>query len=297
MLVRDGRVLVTQRDWRQELEVLDPKTGNRKPLDWLDWAVLCCISDDGKTIVFDETGSGVDGHATVFLRNIDERSPVKLGPGRAIALSPDGKWVVAFREDTPGKLWFLPTGPGESHSVSVPLGGRLSNGAFFRDGRRLALIGRERPDGRYQLFVFELETSKLRPLSPKANPAATSKPAISPDGSLVATIDPDGWVSLSPTDGGEPVRLTGLGAWQQPDGWLSDGTLLVHNALALPSAVTRFDPATGRHSPFTTVAPSDPAGVQQIRRVRLTPDGETMVLNYGRVSGGLFLLDWRDASP
>jgi hypothetical protein len=142
-----------------------------------------------------------------------------------------------------------------------------------------------------------LKTSKLRPLSPKANPAATSKPAISPDGSLVATIDPDGWVSLSPTDGGEPVRLTGLGAWQQPDGWLSDGTLLVHNALALPSAVTRFDPATGRHSPFTTVAPSDPAGVQQIRRVRLTPDGETMVLNYGRVSGGLFLLDWRDASP
>jgi len=296
-VARDGRILVTETDWRQQIELLHRSTGERMALDWLDWSVVCCISKDGRTIVFDENGGGVSGHSTIFLRQIGQRSPVKLGPGRGMALSPDGRWVVAVRDDVPGKLWFLPTGPGESRSMDVPLLGRVAGASFFPDGKRLALVGRERPDARYQLYELELDGPRLRALSPEMTPSGISSVAVSLDGARIATFDQEGLVTVSRVAGGDPVRLTELGLWAHPAGWLDDGTLLAHGALSLPARVMRFDPATNRVSLFTALVPGDAAGVERIHRMRVTPDGETMVFNYRRMRGALFMLDWKGDLP
>ncbi|HMK72224.1 MAG TPA: hypothetical protein VK454_02735, partial [Myxococcaceae bacterium] len=128
-------------------------------------------------------------------------------------------------------------------------------------------------------------------------PSGISSVAVSPDGSRIATFDQDGLVTVSRVAGGDPVRLPELGFWAHPAGWLADGTLLAHSALALPAQVMRFDPATGRVSLFTTLLPGDSAGVERIHRIRVTPDGETMVLNYRRMRGALFVLDWKGDPP
>jgi len=293
-VARDGRVLVTETDWRQHIELIRRSTGERQQLDWLDWSVLCCVSEDGKTVVFDENGGGVAGHSTIFLRKVDARSPVRLGAGRGLALSPDGQWVLAVRDEVPGKLWLLPTGPGESRSIDVPLQGRIASASFYPGGKRLALAGRERPDSRYLLYQLELEGPGARLLSPAMGIAAISSLPIAPDGSRLAALGQDGVVTVTGGNGGEPVRLTSLGPWYAPDGWTRDGALLSHGGQGLPAPVMRFDPVTAGLSLFTTLVPSDPAGVERITRVRVTPDGQTVVINYRRMRGGLFVLDWRE---
>src|SRR5262249_48849678 len=51
----DGRVLVTARSWRQEIEVLQGSSA-QESVDHLDWTVLAGSSDDGKIILWGESG-------------------------------------------------------------------------------------------------------------------------------------------------------------------------------------------------------------------------------------------------
>jgi WD40 repeat protein len=285
-----GTMLVSEGDWRQELEVQTEGHPASKPSDTLDWSRLCCTSADGKTVVWDESGWAVANRSTVFLRKSDELSPVKLGEGSAIGLSPDGKWVVAFREDTPGKLWLLPTGAGESRALDVPQLPFVARGAFFPDGQRLAVLARESANSPLRLFVVDVDTAKVHALTPATLPSGTSPVSVSLDGKFVATVGQDLLINLARTDGGEPVQLSQLGGGQYPAGWLSDGSLVASGNLELPAPVRRLDLATGKLTVLKTVSPNDPAGVERVTRLQVTPDGRTMFLNYRRMSNVLYTL-------
>src|SRR5262249_28228396 len=114
----DGRVLMTLRSWRQEIE-LTKDSPDAEPIDHLDWTALAGVSDDGKTIRWGESGLGVDGKLEASLHRGGQPAPVELGPGRPLALSPDGQQALVWRDGTPGSLWLVPTGPGDPREVSV----------------------------------------------------------------------------------------------------------------------------------------------------------------------------------
>ena len=56
--------------------------------------LLPVLSADGKTAVFTEQGEAGGPGYSVYLRKLDGSAPVRLGEGNALALSPDGKWVL-----------------------------------------------------------------------------------------------------------------------------------------------------------------------------------------------------------
>ena len=58
---RDGRLLVSQRDWRQELVVTRPDAPPQS-VEWLDWASVAGLSDDGKKILSFECPPGRGNH-------------------------------------------------------------------------------------------------------------------------------------------------------------------------------------------------------------------------------------------
>ena len=90
---RDGRALLHRRQWRYGLAAVPPGETREKDLSWFDGAVLAALSPDGRTVLFTDRGG-------VYLRRTDGSPAVRLGPGTALDLSPDGKWALACTERT-----------------------------------------------------------------------------------------------------------------------------------------------------------------------------------------------------
>lgn len=288
----DGRVLLTERIWRQEVEVArgSPEAA---PIEHLDWATLNGVSDDGRIVLWGESGVGVGGKAEVLLRRAGEVAPIELGPGRPLALSLDGRQVLVWREGPPGALWLVPTGPGDAHQITVPGLVQIDSGSFFSDGHRFALVGRQDPVSPNRLYVFDARNGTVKPLSPPGLPRFALNLGVSPDQRWVSAVDPEGIVTAYPVESGEPIHARAWGPWHLPAGWLANGTLLSYERFKVPSQVQSLDLATGRTAPFRTLEPRDIEGVMRIVRVQVTPDGRTAVLNLRRMSGSLLLLDWK----
>jgi len=290
---RDGRVLVTGRDWRQELELFH--LGDKTPtsLEWLDWASVQGLSDDGAAVLSSETGFGAGNEFQIFLWNPSQPAPVKLGPGVAFDLSSDGRLALVTQGDG-ARLRLLPTGPGAQRLIDVPGLDGIISARFFPDGKRLALCGWVRATAQQRLWVFDPEEVKLLPISP---PVGCFFLAVSRDQRWVATNGLDGVITAYPVNAGEPVRADALGATSRIAGWLTDGSFLAFDRSSLPTQVHRFDLGSRTSSLYTTLTPADPTGVAVVLGVRVTPDGRTFVFHYRRMSGTLYVLDWGGSPP
>jgi hypothetical protein len=53
---RDRRVLLTRASWRRELVAFSAEQNKESDLSWLDYSYPADISEDGKTLLFDEEG-------------------------------------------------------------------------------------------------------------------------------------------------------------------------------------------------------------------------------------------------
>ena len=84
--------------------VLAASSGNGSPerdLSWFDWSRVQDLSADGKLLLFDETGDGGGAEHSVYVRNLETDSTVRLGNGQALGWSPDLKWVLALNAKKP----------------------------------------------------------------------------------------------------------------------------------------------------------------------------------------------------
>jgi eukaryotic-like serine/threonine-protein kinase len=295
-LRRDGRALVIERDWRQEVELAHAGESTTTPIEWLDWGSVSGISSDGKKVLSFESGNGVGGQMSTLLRDVGQPAPVKLGAGRALALSPDGAWVLVSRGERPVKLWLLPTGAGEAHPLDTPGLERVFGGDFFQDGKRLALVGQSGSHTPALLYLYELEGARLHAIS-QPGIARDYAVSVSLDEQHVALLGEDGLVNVYPVAGGEPFPLSALGPSHRVAGWLQDGTLLAFESFRVPSPVSRVDLRNRAVTPFTTIAPRDVTGVLSITKVRVTPDGQTLAFHFNRRNGRLYLFDWGGPPP
>jgi Tol biopolymer transport system component len=285
-----GRLLITFGELRSEIIGLPPGETRERDLSWLDLPNVRDISRDGKTVLFNESGEGVRGTPTAYLRSTDGSSPpVRLGEaGLFPAFSPDSRWVVAQRKGAASELLLWPTGAGESKVVSAP-GLELESGEIFPDGKRLLLEGRQ-PGRPARLFVMDLPAGTPRPITPEGISSPNGQAGVSPDGRSVAAMGPNGEILIFGVDGGEPRKPPGpkeffVGPWS------SDGrSLYVAEKQGLVIKFFRRDLVSGRRDLVREIAPSDPAGVFGIVAY-LAQDGASYVYTYWRFLGNLFLVD------
>ena len=116
---KDGRVLFSRDDLRAGMIALAPGEKKERDLSWHDWTVPRDLSNDGRLISFDETGEAGGETGALYVRSSDGSPAVRLGEGRAPSLSPDGKWVLARAPSAKHELLQLPTGAGESRTIST----------------------------------------------------------------------------------------------------------------------------------------------------------------------------------
>src|SRR5579859_7948022 len=176
---KNGRALITEESERVELATISTVTPGERELSWLDWSLYSDLSADGKTVLFTEAGEGGGPSYSVYLRKVDGSPAVNLGLGSAIALSPDGQWVVAA--DThrqPIQALLLPTGAGQARQLSNDkLEVRVA--AWLPDSKGLLLVARE-PGKGLRVYLQMLDGTEARPLTPEGY--GTIRGMVAPDG-------------------------------------------------------------------------------------------------------------------
>jgi serine/threonine protein kinase len=295
-IFKDGRVLLMRASWRRELVGMTADDAKQHDLSWLDYTYPADVSSDGKTLLFDEEGGGgsLDYSKSgglsyaVYIRKTDGSPAVLLGEGGAVALSPDGKSVVAQTQDSPSQLRLLTTGAGEA-KVLTNDNINHSWAHWFPDGKRLLFSGNE-PGKGVKLYVFDVASGKSQAISPEGVNGTAF--LISPDSQWVAGIGPDEKGYLYPVNGGEPRLIPGFNSGEQPITFSSDSkSLYLYQPGDLPARVDRLDLQTGKRVLWKQLIPSDPAGVETIGPILITPDAKTCIFGYHRMLADLYLVE------
>src|SRR5579862_6219259 len=295
-IAKDGRVLLVRADWRRELLGQFANDAKQHELSWLDYTYPSDLSADGKTLLFDEEGGGgaldysKSGGLTyaVYIRKTDGSPAVLLGEGGAVALSPDGKWAIAQTQESPSQFRLLPTAAGEPRDLTKD-NVNHSWAHWFPDGKRI-LFSADEPGKGVRFYVYDLGSGKSQAISTEGVNGTSF--AISPDSQGIAAIGPDKKGYFYPVGGGDPKLIAGLNPGEQPITFSSDGrALYIYQPGELPARVYHLDIQSGQRTLWKELMPYDPAGVENIGPILMTPDAKTCVFGYHRMLADLYLVE------
>lgn len=276
---RDGRALVALKTDRMVTIGLRPGEEQERDLSWFGYSMLEDISADGTSVTFSES---VPGRAVqAYVRKTDGSPAVRLGPGFAQAISPDGKWVLSITEQPQSRIVLLPTGAGEPRPILCE-GIEPVSGRWFPDGKQLLVAGHE-PGHADGLYVLPLSGGVPRALTPPGIDARDF--AVAPDGT-VAAAGAGGYRLYS-----EHYDSKRLPPAERMTAFSADGRWLYSYGGEFPCRISRLDLATGRQEPWKVVAASDSVGVSYCSKVKVTPDGRGYAYRYKRELSTLYLLE------
>jgi Tol biopolymer transport system component len=285
-----GRLVIAHTDDRAVVIARSPDADERD-LSWLDASWVADLSHDGRLVLFTESGMGGGATMAAYLRRTDGSEAVRLGDGRAMALSPDTKWAIC----APGKgdignssyLELLPTGAGEPRRVEGN-GVLYTGAAWLPDGKRIIVSAAE-PGRRARLYLQDLEQGRPTPLTPEGVTAWV----VSPDGSTIAARGPTAAIRLYPVDGTASRELAGVTGREEPIGWIGDGLLIRRpgDPESPRGEIYRVDMRTGRQESWKNILPRDPAGIMVLVSFRVTPDGRSQAYTWHRALSNLYVAD------
>jgi len=279
----DGRVLLDQGDTRHGMIAVTDDGATQRDVSWLNYSWLRAISDDGKTVLFEEEGNQAYRGYRVFVRNLDGSSAIELGTGYAIALSKDKAWVLAEQlNDSGPELWLYPVGAGQARRQAPPTWRPVNAGNFFADGKRAVVVGAE-ADRPLRIYVMDLASGALRPISEEGVLGGT---LISPDQRWLTGRTS---AQLLAADGGASQPIKGLRPGDTVHGWTSDGQLYVASGNPTALQVDRLDPFTGKRTSWRQLSAPAIVGVRPTPPV-ITPDGKAFAFGYGVGFSNLYVL-------
>ena len=280
----------------QQLDIATGTDGGvERSLNWLGTSMLAGVSDDGSSILFSETGEAGGRSGSVYFRANDS-PPVRLGDGRALGLSPDGKWALAFLK-ADQQLVLLPTGAGDPRV--------LDRGPI--DKYVTMFLERWFPDGTRVMFAATEPGHELRTYVQRVDGGPPV--AVTPDGTQAILISPDcksfvlddgrpdskGYY-VFPVDGGAPRAIPGLGYEMNtniPLHWSADGKsiFVADNWTAAPQRIFRVNLATGARTLVREFMPVDRVGVDRIIPIRFSSDGASYAYSFRRTLSDILLVE------
>ena len=295
---RDGQVLLHRGlPLARMMSGLTARSETERNLSWFDYSISADISADGRNVLFYEHGVGV-GHAFfAFLRTTDRlNEPLRLGQGRALALSPDQKWALTLQEDSAQQLVLLPTSPGKPSLLPRGDIKEYHYASWFPDGKRILFTGRTDSGHGLRSYIQETSGSQPQPITQEGVVALSA----SPDGNRFFAWVPDPrlggdyrLLSLNQTESTEATPIKGLGLGEVPIQWSSDArSLYVRSSSDSDARIYRLDLSSGRRELLKAIV-ADPVGFLGFEvnpgGIQITPDGKSYVYTYWTVLRELFL--------
>jgi len=287
-IAADGRVLMRVDDWHESTMYGRVGSEAETNLSWLDFSRIVDFSEDGKTLLLEEGGRGGGARGSIYLRRTDGSPATRLGDGKPLALSPDGKWVIAEPGTTPDRLFLIPTGPGQPREFRIE-GVRYAPGLVWTHDSKQFLFQARSGDKPWRMYVQDLSGGAPRPFGPEN--FGIGGP-ISPDGKTALLNTRDHKWLFYPVAGGEPRPIPGIG----PEvidvlRWDASGRALFLRKEKPPGVeIWRLDVETGRQERVAAIGPSDPTGTDGIDTIGLTPDGKTYAYSIMRQLSTLYVV-------
>ncbi len=292
-LSRDGRrALLRRQTPRAVLMGLAAGEAKERELSLFDFSTAADLSSDGKTLLFYEWGTGVGGNETVYLRKTDGTDAKRLGEGKPLTLSPDGRLALALQHSTPPQLVLLPTGVGKPQPLPRGVIGEfLSWAAWSPAGERVFFAAAE-PGHRPRTWVQDLDGGLPQPITPEG----LAGTLVAPDGKLIAAVDRHQVYYLCPVDGGEPRPLEGYEDGDVLLQWSRDGrAIFLRGPGDSELKIYRLDIRTGIRRLWKELTPPYAAGVIDMGtdpgQVRITPDGHSYIYTFWTALGELYIAE------
>jgi dipeptidyl aminopeptidase/acylaminoacyl peptidase len=284
---RDRRVLVSRENWGDELKALPPGASAERDLTWLGFSGVADLSLDGSRVLFTELLPRAPETGVAYLRQTDGTPAVRLSEGRALALSPDGKWALCWLA-SPVRLVVVPTGAGERKALPGPELASVGGATWFPDSRRVLFLAATQGEG-LRAYIQDIEGGQRKAVGPAG--FSSFRVSVSPDGQTIAASSPNGAILFS-SDGTQLPPCRGTEPNDRPIQWSADGrSLYVIQVGRLVTKVFRIELATGRRTMLYELAARDPAGASAPFNMRLTRDGKSYAYGLERILNDLYLVE------
>jgi len=287
---RDGKVLVQRGIPTSRMIVATPPSSKERNLAWFDWSYSADISSDGQYLLFSDFGTALGGVSFAYLRKMDGLSdPIKLGQGRAFALSPDGKWALVLQQGPTSQLVLLPTGVGQPRVIPHGEVIEFHYASWFPDGKQILFTGLN-SNSQFRSYIQDILGGPPQPITEDGMVALM----VSPDGKQILSLARERFY-LSPIDGRTSTPIPGIATGETPLRWSSDGrALYLCDSEDLTSKIYRLDLSTGRKELRKELVP-DPVGFVEFEDwqggIQITPDGRSYVYTYWTALRDLFLAE------
>ena len=284
----NGSVLLSIDDRRDVTRLKLPAEPDEQDYSWLDGAEIYDFSPDGKMLLLHESLEGGDSPSgSMYIRKTDGSAAVFLGGGGPLSFSPDGKWVLANRQQ---RSILVPIGPGEIKTIPQQLEVEFLT-QFFPDGKRFLAYGREKGKP-LRFYVIDLAGGQPRPITPEISDTPHDPKTLSPNGEFLFAYSVDHKYFVYPIEGGEPFVLAGMSPEELPFQWSADSrSVYVCDPMKRPAQVFKIEVSTGTRTLFKQFLLSDYSGVQRIATVRVAPDENTYAYSYEKNVSTLYLID------
>jgi eukaryotic-like serine/threonine-protein kinase len=292
-MTRDGRVLLEQHIKRSEMLGITAGERQERNLAYLDNPRSDDISPDGKTLLFTEQGEAAGGMYALCVRGLDGSPATRLGEGRGLALSPDGKWALSLLYSNPLQLLLWPTAEGQPRRLGLV---GLTYGLFASwtpDSRRI-LYTATAPKQRARIWTQEIDGGEPVPVTPEG--AALVGFGLSPDGDRVAATHPDGAIAIYPLGGSQnmsakPAVVPGIEPGERLIRWDQSGRhFFLYQPAQLPARIFRVEIESGHREMVREIMPEDRTGVFSIRSLQMSPDAHRLVYSFYRMQSELYVV-------
>jgi Tol biopolymer transport system component len=284
----DGRVLLgSQRNERSVQAVLAGSSEPRPLVVSGEASLARYVAPDGSAVVI---SNHLPKEYETYVVRADRPGATRLSAGDGIAISPDGSLVLSVSADSKtmsvsplamGPTRKIPT-TDEVNYDGVPV--------WLPDGKSIAFTARRGSDPS-RGFVVDVASGATKPFgAPGVHWDGFNGPPLSPDGKQIVLQDMNGTYLRWPVNGGEPLPIPGLIAGDLPLAWTDDGAALFVGGTAVPMSITRLELATGKRTPWKTIAPSDVAGLRYAT-LTISPNGNYWALATAKLLTDLFVVE------
>ena len=275
----DGRVLLRHEERRYEVAAAQRGEATRI-LSWLEIMLASSMSSNGEYAVIGDWSAISSPDYSVYFVKLDGSPPILLGNGIAGGISPDNKWVASILPSDTAKVLLLPTGVGETKTVTAP-DFHYRSAFWTSDGQSLIVLASK--SGRPVRFWRQPINGDdpPRPVTPEGTAGLF---LVLHGTDYVSVRNNAGAIELYPIDGHGPKPVTGLLDSDEIVGSSAESDVLyvTPDSSAVPQQILKVNLKTSRRDPFITLSPSDPAGIIAIWKPIFSKDENRWIYNQAR---------------